>query len=263
MLWSSIEPSFSIKDEDSCQLMDGFGLVIQLVLFLTVLITLIYKRAYESPQRPIQIWALDVSKQFIGAGMIHFINIGISYAAIVQSFRPQNSCVWYFLNLAIDTTLGVFILWCWLQLLYRALERLHVNCGGATGDYGPPPFRQRCSRWLRQMTVFLSAAILTKLCLCVFLMYSPWLVKLGELALSWTKGRPRLQLVFVMLIFPLVMNALQFWLTDTILKVQHNLRPSNNELKLNSPSSATIPVYIDHNEQTPLLASPPKQCLSL
>ncbi|KAI8380567.1 vacuolar membrane protein-domain-containing protein [Choanephora cucurbitarum] len=262
MLRSSIEPPYSIKDENSCQLMDGFGLVIQLVLFLTVLTTLAYKRAYESPQRPVQIWALDVSKQFIGAGMIHFINIGISYAAIVESFRPQNSCVWYFSNLAVDTTLGVFILWCWLQLLYRALEKLHVDSGGATGDYGPPPLKQRCYRWVRQMTVFLSAAILTKICLCIFLIYSPWLVKLGELALSWTKDQPRLQLVFVMLIFPLIMNALQFWLTDTILKVQHNLRPANNESKSNSLSGVTLPVYIDHSEQAPLLSPLPKQYMS-
>lgn len=44
------------KDENSCQLMDGFAIFIQLSLCFTALLTLIYKRSKESPQRPVQIW---------------------------------------------------------------------------------------------------------------------------------------------------------------------------------------------------------------
>jgi hypothetical protein len=39
-----------------CQLMDGFGIFIQLCLATTAFSTLIYKRQREQPQRPIRIW---------------------------------------------------------------------------------------------------------------------------------------------------------------------------------------------------------------
>ncbi|KAI8079614.1 vacuolar membrane protein-domain-containing protein [Gilbertella persicaria] len=201
--------------QQTCQLMDGFGLLIQSVLFLTVLITLMYKRATETPQRPLKIWALDVSKQFIGAGMLHCINISISYAAKDDKRNDDDLCAWYFLNLAMDTTVGVLLLWCWLPLFMAGLERLGVEIG-KTGDYG----QRWKSRWTRQLIVFLSAEILTKACLYEIIVYLPWFITLAKMALDWTGDNPHFQLVFVMLIFPLVMNALQFWLTDTILKVQ-------------------------------------------
>lgn len=43
-------------NEKSCQLLDGFGILIQFLLAFTALITLIYKRSKETPQRPMQIW---------------------------------------------------------------------------------------------------------------------------------------------------------------------------------------------------------------
>jgi hypothetical protein len=46
-------------DHDSqsgCQLMDGFGIFIQLCLATTAFSTLIFKRQREQPQRPLRIW---------------------------------------------------------------------------------------------------------------------------------------------------------------------------------------------------------------
>lgn len=42
--------------DESCKLMDGFAIFIQLSLCFTALLTLLYKRSKESPRRPIQIW---------------------------------------------------------------------------------------------------------------------------------------------------------------------------------------------------------------
>lgn len=44
------------SNEKSCQLLDGFGILIQFLLAFTALVTLICKRARETPQRPLQIW---------------------------------------------------------------------------------------------------------------------------------------------------------------------------------------------------------------
>lgn len=46
------------QSEKSCQLMDGFSVLVQLCLAFTALLTLIYKRSKESPQRPMQIWCV-------------------------------------------------------------------------------------------------------------------------------------------------------------------------------------------------------------
>jgi hypothetical protein len=43
-------------DKHSCELMDGFAILVQLNLAFTALLTLIYKRWKEKPQRPLQIW---------------------------------------------------------------------------------------------------------------------------------------------------------------------------------------------------------------
>jgi hypothetical protein len=45
-----------LPEDESCQLMDGFAIFIQLSLCFTALLTLIYKRSKEFPQRPIQVW---------------------------------------------------------------------------------------------------------------------------------------------------------------------------------------------------------------
>lgn len=56
--------------------------------------------------------------------------------------------------------------------------------------------------------------------LCVFLIFQlfPWLGWVGDWALRWTEGKEWLQILFVMLIFPLIMNALQYWIVDSFIK---------------------------------------------
>lgn len=132
--------------------------------------------------------------------MIHFINIGISYAASQPNHhsRATNLCTWYFLNVAIDTTLGVFILWCWFNLISLTLDYFNIKKGLKTGEYGSPPLSNMMIPWIRQMAVFLLAEILAKACLYVVLMNSPWLFWLGDLCIKLTPNE-RFQVVFVML----------------------------------------------------------------
>jgi hypothetical protein len=56
--------------------------------------------------------------------------------------------------------------------------------------------------------------------LCVFLLFQlfPWLGWVGDWALRWTEGDERLQIAFVMFIFPLIMNAAQYWIIDNFIK---------------------------------------------
>jgi hypothetical protein len=45
----------------------------------------------------------------------------------------------------------------------------------------------------------------------------PWLPWVGDWALRWTEGNEALQITFTMFIFPLCMNAVQYWIIDSFI----------------------------------------------
>ena len=64
-----------------------------------------------------------------------------------------------------------------------------------------------------------------KLVVFFLLRILPWIVYVGDWALKWTEGNEQLQIFFVMLFFPLVMNALQYYIIDGFIK---NKKPSDH-----------------------------------
>lgn len=57
-----------------------------------------------------------------------------------------------------------------------------------------------------------------KLCVLVIFALLPWIAWVGDWALRWTEGNTALQIAFVMFVFPLIMNALQYWIVDGFIK---------------------------------------------
>ncbi|KAI8142860.1 vacuolar membrane protein-domain-containing protein, partial [Fennellomyces sp. T-0311] len=202
---------------DTCELMDGFAVFVQLTLVMTALTALGIKRWRERPRRPVRIWALDVSKQFVGAGTIHFLNLGISYLAGRPGHgQPQtNLCVWYFLSLMTDTTVGIAILWFWLRVLEWAL---HMGGVSNLQHYGPPPTRSMIQQWAKQTGVFVLAEFMMKICIYGLFQAVPAIFDLGDWVLQLIGNDAHYQVVFVMFVFPLFMNAFQFCVIDTIIK---------------------------------------------
>ncbi|KAI9006637.1 vacuolar membrane protein-domain-containing protein [Phycomyces nitens] len=210
----TIPTESTIMADGSCTLLDSFAILVQLTLAATALGVLAYKRWRERPQRPVRIWALDVSKQFVGAGVIHALNLAISYLAGRPMHGPQtNLCVWYFLNTAVDTTIGVGILWFWLHLLERIANGLIISLRDSDKE-----LKSDSLSWIQETTIFLLAEALMKICVYGLLQALPFYA-LGEYLLSWANDN-RDQVVFVMFIFPLIMNAIQFWIIDSMLMVR-------------------------------------------
>ena len=55
---------------------------------------------------------------------------------------------------------------------------------------------------------------------------------MGDWALRWTEGDEALQVIFVMLVFPVIMNATQYYIIDSFIKNQkpeHELIPDNDD----------------------------------
>lgn len=125
-------------DRGECRLLGPFALFVQLALGGLALMSLVYKRWRERPQRPLKIWFFDASKQVFGSVLVHMANVFMSMltsgrfsvtvepaavstaAALVRRFASAhggggpgagggdeytpNPCSFYLLNLAIDVS---------------------------------------------------------------------------------------------------------------------------------------------------------------
>jgi len=154
--------------------------------------------------------------------MLHMLNLVMSMFSAGQleirsSYKP-NPCSFYLLNLGIDTTLGIPI----LILLLRVLNYLVSYTPLAnppesieSGNYGQPP---RVTWWLKQAIVYFMGLLGMKICVFFLIELLPFIVKVGDWALRWTEGNAAVQIFFVMLLFPVIMNAIQYYIIDIFIK---------------------------------------------
>jgi hypothetical protein len=193
------------QEDESCKLVDSFAIIVQILMAIVALASLLYKRSLEQPKRPLFIWALDTSKQAISAGLVHFANIFLAYISSVLPKAPSNPCVWYFLNLLLDTTIGVYLLYLSLNIV----NYIAGLCGISDikmGHYGNPT---RLWPWFKQLILFLIAWFFVKIIIAIGLLQIPLFGIIAEWILSPISGDRRAQVVFVMFVFPLIMNIIQ------------------------------------------------------
>lgn len=86
-----------------------------------------------------------------------------------------------------------------------------------SGNYGTPP---SAWWWLKQSVIYFCGLFGMKICVLIIFILMPWISKVGDWALSWTEGNEKLQIAFVMMIFPLIMNGLQYYIIDSFIKKQ-------------------------------------------
>ncbi|KAK8089600.1 hypothetical protein PG997_004561 [Apiospora hydei] len=238
--------STAVGDEPSggqgeCRLLGPFALLVQLALGGLALMSLVYKRWRERPQRPVKIWFFDASKQVFGSVLVHIANVFMSmltsgrFSVKLEPTNVQtvarllrrdddpytpNPCSFYLLNLAIDTTVGIPI----LIILLRVITGLasYTPFGKPaesiqSGYYGRPP---NALWWLKQSLIYFCGLFGMKICVLILFLVLPWISRVGDWALGWTEGNERLQIVFVMMLFPLIMNGMQYYIIDGFIKKQ-------------------------------------------
>ncbi|KAL3471701.1 vacuolar membrane protein-domain-containing protein [Aspergillus californicus] len=221
------------EDNGECKLLGPFSLLVQASLGLLALLSLVYKRWRERPQRPVKVWAFDASKQVSGSSMLHLLNLVMSLFSagqfeITSKYKP-NPCSFYLLNLGIDTTLGIPI----LIFILHFLNRLAVYTPLAyppesieSGNYGEPP---RVAWWFKQSVIYFMGLLGMKICVFFLIQMVPLIVKVGDWALRWTEGNTAVQIIFVMLLFPVIMNAIQYYIIDIFIKKP--LSPARDDLE--------------------------------
>ncbi|KFY17642.1 hypothetical protein V492_00493 [Pseudogymnoascus sp. VKM F-4246] len=232
---STAAPTTAVIKKGECELLGPFALLVQLALGGLALLALVFKRWRERPQRPVKVWAFDVSKQVVGSVLLHAANLVMSMLSsgrlsmkvedVIEARDESgsatgdpNPCSFYFLNLLIDTTLGIPVLIFFLHLLTRLF--LLTPLGEPpqsieSGHYGTPP---RASWWAKQSLIYFLGLLGMKFIVLLIFIFFPWISHVGDWALRWTEGNEKLQVFFVMLFFPVVMNATQYYIIDTFIK---------------------------------------------
>ncbi|CCI42426.1 unnamed protein product [Albugo candida] len=206
-----------------CELLNGiFATFVQILLGLIAVSVLLLKRQRESPQRPLQIWALDASKQLIGAGFAHVTNLAIAILlykydhARTHRGKEADQCALYFMNFTMDTTFGVFLNYLFLRLLSSLSNRFGWTSMKTSGDYGDPI---EIKRWTIQLISWISVILAVKVVIASMLFcvneqletFTYWLFQP-------LRRYPKVELLLVMIACPCIMNGFQFWIQDSFLK---------------------------------------------
>lgn len=88
-----------------------------------------------------------------------------------------------------------------------------------SGNYGHPP---NAWWWLKQSFIYFCGLFGMKICVLIIFLAMPWISRVGDWALGWTEGNEKLQVVFVMMLFPLIMNAMQYYIIDSFIKLKES-----------------------------------------
>ena len=122
--------------------------------------------------------------------------------------------------LPLKTTIGIPILVVLLRVLTHGFSLTPIGNPPQSihsGNYGRPP---KTKWWLKQSFIYFLGLLGMKACVFFIFQICPWIIRVGDWALRWTEGNEMVQVFFVMLFFPVVMNALQYYIIDSFIKDQ-------------------------------------------
>ena len=167
-------------------------------------------------------------KQAVSSGLAHCLNLLV--AVIFDRLEDYNACVWYFLNIMIDTTFGCLIAILLLKLLEYAVNRFHWT-SLRTGSYKTSTKAISMKPWILQLTAWVCIFTIMKAIVVgiMWLLHSP-LNSLGEAIFAPIEPYPKVELVVVMVVVPLIMNSFQYWVTDSFLKKKNENEPLSESL---------------------------------
>ncbi|MEE6481645.1 hypothetical protein FKM82_012925 [Ascaphus truei] len=210
---------------DNGALTDRFGVLIQAVLALVAFSTLMLKRCQEPKEerRPWRIWFYDTSKQAIGSLFIHFTNVFLS------NLTEEDPCTLYLMNFLLDATLGMLVIWLSVKIVSSIVEHRQYTLL-MFGEYGDPP---QAAAWLGQCVLYLLIMVIEKTIISLVLLIPGW-TKLQEILLDYIPD-PQLELVLVMLVVPFIVNAIMFWVVDSLIMKKYK---KLNNYVLESDSAA-------------------------
>jgi hypothetical protein len=232
---------FTNNGHEGCTVLGGpFALVMQGVLFSITVGVLVFKKYREdlasakqgAERRSWYEFGLDGSKQFMGAGWIHVANL-LCAILFQERLKGVDECTWYAANIIVDDTLGVFVEYLLLMGVKKVLEMSTWESVKKLLDSGSY-YEERDGKkvfkpwnYVSQLVVWLLIVTAMKLSMVAFMTSLPVLEYAFNTMLSPFQSDPRRKLFVVMIVVPVLMNSLQFWVTDNFIKKAHGEEDDN------------------------------------
>lgn len=194
----------------SGDLMGPLGLLVQGLLAFLAFSSLIAKRYCEPKyeRRPWKIWFFDTSKQGFGAFVIHFANV------FLADMFQGDPCTWYVVSFLLDSTIGLLVIYIGLKITQVIVNR--KKCETLKfGEYGSPP---KCNAFLGQCGLYILVMIVEKILMTLLIQFHFW--EDVRKFIMTPVNDPKVELVIVMFVIPLLVNAFIFWVVDNFLKMK-------------------------------------------
>jgi len=242
------------RDADTCKVFSGiFSIIVQGLLFLVCSCSLLLKWRFERYRRTLKIFLLDTSKQIVGAGYLHMLNMVF---ASLQN-HGEDQCAQYWMNLMLDCTLGLVVVW----ITLRCSEFL---CDFSSGYYSVADGidwenNPNYTRWACQIVGYLCIITVKKTLIYILLWVSnPAALDMAIAATHWIR-KGNIRLLYVMIFSPLVMDTFSFWVQDWFLKFQfHHSEMSDGgstEREVSLPFSGSWPLVPFEGSETASIRS--------
>ncbi|QPG74779.1 hypothetical protein FOA43_002113 [Brettanomyces nanus] len=158
----------------------------------------------------------------------------------------DNPCDYYFLNILFDTTIGIPILWGLLYVIYRLAQKSGIE-GIGSGEYGSPA---KIGNYFKQLGLYFVGLLSMKLIIYITLILCPFLVHFAVWILSWSDSIPNIQVIFVMMIFPLIMNSFQYYVIDNIIQSPQYYKTNRKVMEEGLEGNEFDGIQSDHNDNT-------------
>eukprot|EP00746_Dinoflagellata_sp_MGD_P163579 gnl/MRDRNA2_/MRDRNA2_91698_c0_seq1.p1 gnl/MRDRNA2_/MRDRNA2_91698_c0~~gnl/MRDRNA2_/MRDRNA2_91698_c0_seq1.p1 ORF type:complete len:222 (-),score=49.24 gnl/MRDRNA2_/MRDRNA2_91698_c0_seq1:120-785(-) len=212
-----------------CQVLPGiFGIAVQGLLFFCSVGILVLKKYREKSDRTWFEFGLDSSKQLFGAGWIHIMNLLFAQQLERRLAGRSDECDWYWVNIMVDTTLGVYV-----EYLLLAFITTWILRGNdfKSGDYMDETGAVIPRKYVKQLIVWLFVVTGMKMCmLALMLVGRHQFETAATFILAPVNNIPTLKLLTVMIATPVCMNAFQFWVVDNIIKKKADNEPELSQL---------------------------------
>eukprot|EP00927_Polykrikos_kofoidii_P025653 TRINITY_DN23008_c0_g1_i1.p1 TRINITY_DN23008_c0_g1~~TRINITY_DN23008_c0_g1_i1.p1 ORF type:complete len:568 (+),score=76.48 TRINITY_DN23008_c0_g1_i1:90-1706(+) len=207
---------------DECRVLAGpVAMILQFALFLCCCCLLFYKYIRQSNGRSIVEFGMDSSKQLFGAGWIHILNLFYSVSLKDSFGNLGDECEWYWVNIVVDCTLGVFITYVLLKLMTKMVIRAGAEEADSlqSGTYTSKDGTIQLERYAKQLVMWLGVVTLMKIAvLAIMGTFSLIFIFVAKVVLFPFAWNSTTKLAVVMIFTPIFMNSLQFWVTDNFIR---------------------------------------------
>mmetsp|Transcript_27060 Transcript_27060/g.59386 ORF Transcript_27060/g.59386 Transcript_27060/m.59386 type:complete len:250 (-) Transcript_27060:77-826(-) len=237
--------SSPVCEGGTCELFGIFGIAVQVSIALWCISVLLFMWGMETPRRSFFTWCGDSSKQLIGAGWGHAMNVFLAmlFGLALEPVDSRNQCVWYLVVFMSDIIFVTLLCWAATVTLrpffrdrcgidigeYEGNEDEGSQKGEASGTGAAPTGRWRM--WAIQLVLWLSIVTIIKAFVTTAIYFSQG-VFYSAVALFFRSlgmcGHQRAQLVTSVIVVPVLGDAFQFVVQDNFLKKKQEAKDTSS-----------------------------------